>query len=847
MGKTASVNPPSLQARATDVDGDQLQFDFHYWSPQTGGSGDVYSTVAAGQLAGSKIPQTFVNSLATGNTVGWNVRAYDGHAYGPWSKSCYYQVDKTDPDEPSVTSSYYPQLNSGVTPVAAGTPGIFDIETPLGTATSMTFVYHLDGVPSAASPSSTEKVAATKLAVGTGYVWDATVTLAAPSPGPHDLHVYSKDQAGNSSGLLDYQFLANGDTHVSCSTLSSCFNNVITSPPANPAGGDGDGAGNSIASQDLAAAGWSGTNVTIDGATFTLPSYGSGLKDNLLAKGQTVSLGGVKGSAVVVLATGTDANTVSPPVDTTSVPATLAAPFMPQGTAMVGYRDATQNAVVFPSGTVNYAATGTSPASYSIGVPDWSKGPAAPAVLTLPHTDTPSGVAAAPLHLYAFAIPVNPKIALASISLPDIAGAVTENGQNTSTPTLHILGIAVRPAATADLPAGAASGSAWDAAWSSPPQGTYSPAAGSWAAQQTLRTALTPAVSGTGIRIRLSNAGGTAPLTIAAATIAVQSTAGSAAAAGAPTALTFGAKSSVTIPAGAEAWSDPLAMTVSAGQGLLVSESIGAKITALPGHTWNSSATTTWLTPADGVDHAADASATAFTASGSISGHWTNVLTDVAVSTANPVPAVAVIGDDLVNPSGTGMKAPAGGTHLADQLIPTQGAASVVDESIANNQLLNDATTTGGPALLSRVDRDVLDQPGIGTVIVNEGLNDLFAGTTAEDADPGTAVAGADGALQQLFGNFGITLIYTTPTPCGGYTPCTASVDAMRQNVAVYLDNHIFGFLADTSGAVGNSATAPPSLQTAYDAGDHANLSGAGYLQLSGSILSFWYTANQFS
>ena len=46
--------------------------------------------------------------------------------------------------------------------------------------------------------------------------------------------------------------------------------------------------------------------------------------------------------------------------------------------------------------------------------------------------------------------------------------------------------------------------------------------------------------------------------------------------------------------------------------------------------------------------------------------------------------------------------------------------------AIESNQVLSDGTTSGGVSLLARLDRDVLAEPDVGTVIIDEGLQDLL-------------------------------------------------------------------------------------------------------------------------
>ncbi|HZS19878.1 MAG TPA: LamG domain-containing protein, partial [Pseudonocardiaceae bacterium] len=133
---------------------------------------------------------------------------------------------------------------------------------------------------------------------------NANVTITPPSDGPHTLWVYARDAAGDSNiGWASYPFIAAGHTNTVCASFAKCLNNTAISPDASPTQGNADSGGNSFSATDLANAGWkSGQTVTIDGATFTLPTFGSGAADNILAANQTIPLTGT-GNALSLLVT----------------------------------------------------------------------------------------------------------------------------------------------------------------------------------------------------------------------------------------------------------------------------------------------------------------------------------------------------------------------------------------------------------------------------------------------------------------------------------------------------------------------------------------------------------------
>jgi hypothetical protein len=142
----------------------------------------------------------------------------------------------------------------------------------------------------------------------------------------------------------------------------------------------------------------------------------------------------------------------------------------------------------------------------------------------------------------------------------------------------------------------------------------------------------------------------------------------------------------------------------------------------------------------------------------------------------------------------------------------------------------------GGVSAVARLDRDVLAEPGIGTVIIDEGLQDLLHGASEQQLeDAYTAM------LTELSG-FGVTVIVGTITPCAGYSSSAAG-DACASNSAV--DNirndlnksfipstPLPNCYADFNAAVGNG----DALNANDDVGDHVNLSQTGYGDLAAAL-----------
>ncbi|HSS40456.1 MAG TPA: hypothetical protein VLT58_16940, partial [Polyangia bacterium] len=87
---------------------------------------------------------------------------------------------------------------------------------------------------------------------------------------------------------------------------------------------------------------------------------------------------------------------------------------------------------------------------------------------------------------------------------------------------------------------------------------------------RTLRVMAHLTTGGSQVRVRLSQRFGGAPLNVGAAHVALRGS-GSGIVGGTDRALTFAGASSVTVPAGADVWSDPIALAVSGGRDLAIS------------------------------------------------------------------------------------------------------------------------------------------------------------------------------------------------------------------------------------------------------------------------------------
>jgi hypothetical protein len=908
MGKFLSTGGPYLWGTFSTGDGNTTTDQFKYWIETTSGTEDTTSgaTFSGTGQQDQSVTAAFAADVSDTAVVAYEAQAsitYSSKTYSSaWSSACYMAVYPDDPDAPTVTPNF-------TTDPTAGTTASFTITQSSGD-TASEFVWGLDQQPPTSDAPAAQTCTSTsttcKLSGGS-----ATVTVSVPSPGPHELWVYELDTASNESGATDSMFDGAGDTQMSYTSgnsLGANFtaalgasqpfdNQMISSESGSPGTANGDGYGNTLDETQLQSAGWKpGGSVTVDGATFALPSFGaSDVPDNLLAANQLIGAGpnGEQGNALVFLATSTDVLATVPGLITgdptnAAVANDVTVPQVPGGTTVTGTGctwvaagDLTAGGTCVPaSGQVNYTSTCTSgPTSYNLTVPDWISGPAGEAAVYTPDRDTSTGQAADSPKIYAFAVPINPGCAVASVVLPDVGNSVlTPAGAAKPLPGLHIFGVAVRNNTTATpevngTSVAAPSGQAWTGAMESPIQDAFGPPTGVTWGDQTFREVVTPNVSaaeGDQVRIQLSDPGflsgdGTGPLQIGAATIATRFY--EAIPGVTPVPLTFGGSTSVTIPEGGVIYSDPLTLpfNITAGTPLMVSLWIeNSSLPYLPLNGWPSGDFSYWASSST-PNETGDTTGTPFTGS---TGAWNgtsillsglDVTTPAETVNSSPSPGdptTVVAGDNIIDGLGTdafGDSTNAPSQRLAGQIY-SQGLAdgtSAVDAGIESNQVLTDDASYGGVSMFSRLDRDVLLEPDVGTVVLDEGLQDLLVNSSATSSEMEEALQ----ALTNVLNGWGVTVIAGTLTPCSGYTgpggdTCSSTVDGNRTGVNGWIGGGtgigLPNCVADFDGAVTNGAS-PEALATSptdYDSGDHANLSAAGYAALAPVAGSCGFTPN---
>ncbi|MFC6087972.1 SGNH/GDSL hydrolase family protein [Saccharothrix lopnurensis] len=360
---------------------------------------------------------------------------------------------------------------------------------------------------------------------------------------------------------------------------------------------------------------------------------------------------------------------------------------------------------------------------------------------------------------------------------------------------------------------------------------------------QTLRQVVHLSVGGPSLRVELSNEFGTGPLVVGEARVARRDGAGSAVEPRTDRRLTFGGRTSVTVPAGAPLLSDPVALPVQAGADLVVSIHLPRRT---PGSTVHAFPYQDGWVAAGNVTGARDITPTG------VLGKW-HFLTGVSVSGRGG--AVVALGDSITDGAET--------TRGANRRWPDVLARrfqedrelrhlGVVNQGIAGNRLLHDPNPPAGhPAegyanhfghsALRRFDRDVLAQPGVGHVVVLLGVNDLgHPGTSAPLSEKVSAqdIIGAHRQLIDRAHAAGLRVYGGTITPFKGDTLGFHSPEneAARAEVNRWVrGSGEYDAVIDFDRAVRDPAD-PQRLRSDYDSGDHLHPNDAGMAAMAQAV-----------
>ena len=286
--------------------------------------------------------------------------------------------------------------------------------------------------------------------------------------------------------------------------------------------------------------------------------------------------------------------------------------------------------------------------------------------------------------------------------------------------------------------ASVAAASQWVVAWGASPQNALSSSEDPGGNEQSFRFMILPTIGATEERVHFSNFFGTTPITIGSARLAVALTLAASPAID-PThdaALTFNGSTSVTLQPNQEIDSDPVNVTYTFGQWLAVSMYLTGTYPPLTEH--DSQVSNNYETPDGAGDTTTDAAGASFTeaptewflmtsveaygpfagtvasfGSSSVDGHNSDYGSGYSYPTSN----VVVLTQNNDRPS----------DWLARSLNAAGYNLGVLNAGLLGNPAGEDASTAAGSSIagIDRFKHDVLEQPGIKSVVVYTGGVDL--------------------------------------------------------------------------------------------------------------------------
>ncbi|MBO0895193.1 MULTISPECIES: SGNH/GDSL hydrolase family protein [Arthrobacter] len=365
----------------------------------------------------------------------------------------------------------------------------------------------------------------------------------------------------------------------------------------------------------------------------------------------------------------------------------------------------------------------------------------------------------------------------------------------------------------------------WIGSWAAAmtPAGTADSISGSGFTDATLRQTAHLSVGGDSLRIRISNDFGTTPLVVGSATVYP----GSAAEDPDPGQLrqvTFDGAASVTIPAGAEWVSDPVRLPVESNSDLTVSM-------YLPGPTGPASVhslgmATSYRAPGNATSDPAESYDVLDTSRYFLEGIDTS---------SNALGSVVFFGDSITDGYASTVDAnrryP---DQVADRLLrrPEARQCGVLNSGISGNRVLEDAGTAGISAL-ARFEDDVIDQTGVRSVVLLEGINDI--GRTGGALDPASLIAVYRQFIDRAH-DHGIRVVGATLTPYGGAGYYSDQGEQDRQAVNFWIrTSGEFDAVIDFDAAVRDPRDRS-RIRPQFDPGDHLHPNDAGYAAMASTV-----------
>lgn len=342
---------------------------------------------------------------------------------------------------------------------------------------------------------------------------------------------------------------------------------------------------------------------------------------------------------------------------------------------------------------------------------------------------------------------------------------------------------------------------------------------------QTFRLNVFTKLAGTKVRVKLTNKFATNSLSVASVHIALRSSNNSIVS-GSDRKLTFKGKGGVTLAAGAEIWSDSVALTV--GQHVTVAISLYISGSYKPTTFHQRGLHTSYISKAGNY------TSTTTLPLASANNTTTTVLMVSGLQVWAPSNSKVAVcfGNSITDGSGATNNANGTWPDILSKRIPNlpSGAPfSVINMGIGSNRVVS--SDLAGPSGVHRFADDVLARPKVGYVVLLEGINDISL-DNATATDITTAYATLIGQAHAA----GLKIYGATLLPIGKSNKYTVDNEAKRQAVNEWIrTSGNFDAVLDFEAVVKDPATNPLSIRSDMTA-DYVHPNAVGYLAIGNSI-----------
>lgn len=344
-------------------------------------------------------------------------------------------------------------------------------------------------------------------------------------------------------------------------------------------------------------------------------------------------------------------------------------------------------------------------------------------------------------------------------------------------------------------------------------------------AGNTIRQRLRVTLGAKQMRVQFSNLFGKTPMTIGAASIAT-STGSSAIVAASNRAVTFSGAASITIPVGQEVTSDVLNFDAPPLSDVAVTLFVTASPAELTGHP--GSRTTSFIAAGNHVNDADLPGAVT-------TDHW-YIVSGIDVIADEKAAVVVALGNSITDGRGSGTnKNNRWPDNLARRLMENAATSHV---GVINAGLGGNAVIRGGlgPTALSRLDRDVFEQPGVRWLLVLEGVNDIGGSSGADARTIGDRLIVAYDSIIKRAHAKGLLVYGATILPFGGANYDSPDHEAARVKVNEWIRKTApYDAVVDLDSAMRDPAQ-PNKLRADVDGGDHLHPNENGYVVMANAI-----------